>query len=81
MDNLSFFTFGHSTSIVEKLLKKAGKIALKWGDKNSVTYYISKTEVVLFFKAHNQKLAKQISKTQTRFGRETISFNKEVTRY
>ena len=40
---------------------------------------MSKTEVVLFSKARHQKLAKQISETQLRFGGETVFFNKKAT--
>ena len=41
---------------------------------------MSKTEVVLVFKARYEKLIKQISETQLRFGIETVFFNKEATR-
>ena len=81
VDDLGFLTSGRSISIVGKLLEKAGKIALEWGGNNSVTYDMSKTEVVLFSKARHQKLVKQISETQLRFGGETVFFNKEATRW
>ena len=42
---------------------------------------MSKTEAVLFSKARHQKLIKQISENQLRFGGKTVFFNKEATRW
>ena len=81
VDDLGFLTSSYSISIVEKLLEKAGKITLEWGANNSVTYDMNKTEAVLFSKACHQKVAKQISETQLRFGVETVFFKKEATRW
>ena len=66
---------------MEKLLEKAGKITLEWGANNSVTYNMGKSEVVLFSKAHHQKLAKQISEIPLRFGRRIITCNNKATWY
>lgn len=63
INNLGFLTFGYTISIMGKLLEKAGKIVLEWMANNSVTYDISKTEVVLFSQAYHQKLVKQILET------------------
>lgn len=81
MDDLGFLTAGHSVWEITKTLEEAGKIALHWGKTNAVTYDISKTEAILFSKARNQKLTKQLSETELRFGGRVISFSQEATRW
>ena len=81
MDDLGFLTAGHSVWEITKTLEEAGKIALDWGENNAVTYDISKTEAILFSKARNQKLTKQLSETELRFGDQVISFSREATRW
>lgn len=56
-------------------------MALHWGKTNAVTYDNSKTEAILFSKARNQKLTKQLSETELRFGGHVISFSQEATRW
>ncbi len=51
MDDLGFIAAGNSIIEIKKILEKAGKITLSWGTRNAVTYDISKTEAMLFFKA------------------------------
>ena len=58
MDDLGFLVAGKSMLEIIKSLEKAGKITLDWGTHNAVTYDITKTEAILFFKARNQKLVK-----------------------
>ena len=80
MDDLGFLVAGKSIPEIKKSLEKAGKITLDWGTRNVVTYDISKTEAILFSKARNQKLAKQLMATELKFGGQTIWFNKKATR-
>ena len=42
---------GQSVFEIQKMLKKASEIILNWRTRNAVIYNISKTEVILFFKA------------------------------
>lgn len=51
MADLRFLAAGSSMPEIEKALEKAGKITLDWETRNAVTYDISKTEAILFFKA------------------------------
>ena len=81
MDDLGFIAAGNSVIGIRKILEKAGKIPLSWGTRNAVTYDISKTEAMLFSKARKQKLLKQLTATQLRFGGQTIRFNQEATRW
>lgn len=81
VDNLGFLISGYSISIVRKLLEKIGKITLECGANNSITYFMSQTEIVLFSKAHYQKLAKQISETQLKFDGETVFFKKKAIQW
>ena len=81
MDDLSFLTAGYSVPEIKKALEEAGSIALGWGTNNAVTYDISKTKAILFSKARNQKLIKQLSETELRFGGQTVCFNQEATRW
>ena len=81
MDDLSFLTAGNSIWEIKKTLKEVRKIALDWGENNVVTYDIGKTEAILFSKARNQKLTKQLSKTELQFGNQIISFRQEATRW
>ncbi len=81
VDDLAFLTSDRSINKVARLLEKAGKIALKWGTNNSVTYDMSKTEAILFSKARRSKLARQISETRLKIGGEIVNFNKEATRW
>ena len=46
------------------MLEKTGKITLDWGENNVVTYDINKTETILFSKARNKKLTKQLFETK-----------------
>ena len=79
VDDLGFLVAGHSVYEIRKTLEKVGKIALNWAASHAVTYDISKTEAVLFSKARNHKLTKQLSDISLRFGGQIICFNKEVT--
>lgn len=81
IDDLGFLIGACSISKVGKLLEKEGEIALEWGANNLVTYDMSKPEATLFSQARHQKLVKQLSEMQVRFGRKTISLNKEATRW
>ena len=81
MDDLGFLAAGNSVMEIKKVLEKAGKITLEWGTRNAVTYDISKTEAMLFSKARKQKLLEQLTASQLRFGRQTIRFNQDATRW
>ena len=76
-----FLVAGHSVLEIKKLLEKVGKIALNWAAGYAVTYDISKTEAILFCKAQNQKLTKQLSNIPLSVGDQTIFFNKEATQW
>lgn len=54
---------------------------MHWGENNAVTYDISKTEAILFSKARNQKLNKQLSETKLQFGGQVVSFSRKATRW
>ena len=69
---------GHSVYEIKKTLEKVGKIALTWAASHAVTYEISKTEAVLFSKARNHKLTKQLLDISLRFGGQIICFNKKL---
>lgn len=81
MDDLRFLVAGESVLEIKKSLEKAGKIALNWAADHAVTYDIGKTEAVLFSKARNPKLKKQLSNIPLRLVDQTIFFNKEATRW
>ncbi len=81
MDDLGFLVAGHSVLEINKSLEKAGKIALNWAVGHAVTYDISKTEAILFFKAQNQKLTKHLSTIPLRVGDQTIFFNKKAKKW
>ena len=79
VDDLGFIASGVSAKEIAKTLEKFGKIILKWGEKNAVTYDTAKTELVLFFRARQQRLNQQLQETTVLIGRERIKFNKEAT--
>ena len=79
LDDLRFFIAGNSAIEIKKLLEKARNITLDWEMCNTVTYYISKIKVILFFKARKQKLLEQLTITQLRFGGQTIRLNPQAT--
>ncbi len=79
MDDLGFLAAGHSMLELKKLLEKAGKIALNWAADHEVTYDIGKTKAILFSKARNAKLRKQLSNILLRLGEQTIFINEEAT--
>ena len=81
IDDLGFLVAGHSVLEIKKSLEKAEKMALNWAAGYAVTYDISKTEAILFSKAQNQKLTKQLSTIPLRVGDQTIFFNKKATRW
>ena len=57
-----------------------GRIALKWGANNVVTYNTSKTEAVLISKTRQQKLARLL-KTRLKIGGETVLFKNEAIQW
>lgn len=79
MDDLGFLVAGQSVLEIRNSLEKAGKIALDWATDHAVTYDIGKTEAVLFSKARNPNLRKQLSDIPLRLGDQTIIFNEEAT--
>ncbi len=81
MDDLEFLVAGHSVLEIKKSLEKAEKTALNWAAGHSITYYISKTKAILFSKARNQMLTKQLSNIPLKVGNRTIFFNKKATRW
>lgn len=81
MGDLGFLTAGHSVREITKTLEEAEKMALRWGEYNVVTYNISKTEDILFSKARNQKLNKQLWVTELQFGGQVVSFSRKATRW
>ncbi len=50
IDDLGFITSGSSVKVLVKTLENVAKAVLEWGRLNAVTYDVSKTEAVLFFK-------------------------------
>ena len=44
VDDLGFIASGKSVKEIAKTLEKVGKIVLKWGEENAVTYDTAKTE-------------------------------------
>ena len=52
IDDLGLIASSSSVKEVAKALEKVAKTVLEWGTLNTVTYDISKTEVVLFSKSH-----------------------------
>lgn len=58
-----------------------GKIALDWVAHHAVTYDISKTEVILFSKAWNSKLWKQLSNTPLWLDDQSTFLNKKATQW
>lgn len=81
MDDLRFLIVGYLVSHIAKILEDAGKIALKWGSSNAISYDISKTEAILFLKSKLQKLASQLFEIRLHFGGEVIVFSKKTTRW
>lgn len=50
VDDISFLAPEKTVKDIQKVLTKAGDLAVKWGLINNVTFNIQKTEVVLFTK-------------------------------
>lgn len=48
MDNLGFLASGNFIQEIATTLEKMGKIVIKWGLANVVTYDIAKMEAILF---------------------------------
>lgn len=72
MDDLRFLAAINSIIKIKTVLKKAGKIILKWGMRNAVT---CKTKAILFSKTMKQKLLEQLKISQLRFDGQIIVFN------
>lgn len=81
MNDLKFLIIRQSILKIRKSLEKIRKIVLDWVTDHAVTYDINNTEAILFSKARNPKLRKQISDIPLQLGNHTIFFNKEVTRW
>lgn len=81
MNDLGVLAAGHSLLEIKKKKENAGNITLDWGTSNAVTYDMSKTEAVIFSRARNQKLVKQITDVELRFGGQAVLFNIEATRW
>lgn len=47
--------------------------------RNTVTYNISKTKVVLFSKARKQKMVDKVTTIKLKFGGQVVKFNQEAT--
>ncbi len=47
--------------------------------RNAVIYKINKTEAILFSKAQNQKLTKQLTNIGMKFGDQLVKFNRKAT--
>ena len=75
MDDLGFLVADKCILKIKKSLEKERKITLDWGTCNAVIYNINKMEAKLFFKARNQKLVKQLTTIELKFGCQTIWFN------
>lgn len=80
MDDLRFLIAGDFMVEINRSLERAGKISVDWGRRISVTYNISKIKAILFSKARNQNLVKQLTDTQLKIGVKTICFNQKATR-
>lgn len=63
------------------MLEKTGKITLDWGENNVVTYDINKTETILFSKARNKKLTKQLFETKLWLGSQVIFFSQKAIQW
>lgn len=81
MDDMGFLVEGHSVLEIKKVLEKAGKIVLNWATDHAVPYDVGKIEAILFSKAQNTKLQKQLSDFPLRLGDQTIFFNKKAIRW
>ena len=77
-NDLGFIVSGILVKEMAKILKKIERIVLKWGEKNAVTYDITKTKLVLFFRACQQHLNQQLRETTVLIRRKKIKFNKKV---
>lgn len=72
LNNFGFFVVDKFMLKIEKLLEKIRKITFDWGIRNAIIYDISKIKAILFFKAWNQKLVKQLMDTQLKFKDQII---------
>ncbi len=79
VDDLGFITSGHSVKELVKTLGQVATTVLDWGEANTVTYDIAKTEAVFFSKSYRQRLNKQIAEVNIKIGPEKIKFNKDAT--
>lgn len=68
MDDLGFLDSGNSIQEVATNLEKTGKVVLRWGLANAVTFDIAKTQAILFTKARNKKAKEVIKNTKLVFG-------------
>ncbi len=81
VDDLGSIASGSSVKEIVRALEKVAKEVIKWGRQNAVTYDTSKTEAVLFSKSDRQRLSKQLREAKIKVGNESISFDKEATRW
>lgn len=79
VDDLGFIASGASVKEIVKIFEKMGKIVLEWGEKNTVTCDMAKTELVLFSRACRQRLNQQLRETTFLVGGERIKSNIEAT--
>ncbi len=81
IDDLGFLVAGNSMLEINRSLERVGKISVDWGRRNAVTYDISKIKVILFSKARNRNLVKQLTDTKLKIGGQTICFTQNATRW
>lgn len=64
---------------INQTLEKVAKITINKELRNVITFDMHKTKAILFSKAGEQKLIKQLMATKIKFDAQTIKFNKEST--
>lgn len=75
MNNLIFLVSRNSIQEVAISLKKIGKTVLRWGLSNAVTYYVAKTQAILFSKTRGKKPKEEVADAKLVFGEQKIKFN------
>lgn len=80
MDNLRFLASCNSIKKVAISLKTTEKTVFRQRLSNTITYNITKTEAILFFKSPGQKAKKEIAALKLVFKGEKVKFNDKTTR-
>jgi hypothetical protein len=78
-DNIGIIAVESSIRDTTKTLEAAGLEAIQWGLQNRISFEVEKTEAVLFTK--KRKIAKEVNQARIRLENNSISYNKEATRW